>query len=93
MTPTRLIGLLLILVLITRLLPLLSPFLSARLRAAVRRYQLATDLVGGAVMIGLIAVQLAYRNYVNAIVLLLLGVPVFWGSWKALPAWWRGEDA
>lgn len=79
-------------VLITRLLPLLSPFLNARLRAAVRRYQLATDLVGGAVMIVLIAVHLAYRNYVNAIVLLLLGLPVFWGSWKAVPAWWRGDE-
>lgn len=78
------------LVLLRLCMPLLTPFIP-RLRRAAQRLQVVIDVAGGLVMLFL-AASVWWRGRGDvALVLLLFGLPVFIGMWRALPAWWRGN--
>ncbi len=87
----RIIAIPLILILGARLIALLGPLLGERWRRAARRWITATDVAGGAIMVALIGLMLWRGEPLAAALLALIGVPVFIGAYRALPAWWRGD--
>ena len=89
---TRLLGIgfgaLLLLRLAAPLLVLFMP----QLRKKFQQMQVILDVSGGLIIL-LIAGSLWWRGRPEiAIVLLLLGIPVFIGAYHALPAWWWGNE-
>lgn len=81
----------LLLILGVRLLALLSPWLGTGWRRAVRRWTVALDVAGGALILGLIGLLLWRGEPWGALLLALIAMPVWIGAYRALPAWWRGE--
>lgn len=81
----------LILILGVRLLARLGPWLGPRWERAVRRWTVALDVAGGAIVLALIGLLLWRDEPWGALVLALIALPVFIGAYRALPAWWRGE--
>ncbi len=86
----RLLAIPLLLLLVARLLPLAGPLLRPRQRRALQKMAVAIDVAGGLIMLLLIVVQLLRREWLGAVLIALLGVPVFTGAYRALPAWWWG---
>jgi hypothetical protein len=87
----RIIAIPLILILGVRLIALLGPLLGGRWQRGVRRWITAADVAGGAIMITLIGIMLWRGEPLAAALLALIGVPVWIGTYRALPAWWRGD--
>jgi hypothetical protein len=87
----RIIVIPLVLILGVRLIALLGPLLGERWQRGVRRWITATDVAGGAIMIALIVIMLWRGEPLAAALLALIGVPVWIGTYRALPAWWRGD--
>lgn len=92
MTITRILGLVLLLVLLTRLLPLLAPILGEHWRQRTRRLIVTLDVAGGLIVLVIIGSVLLRGDVLSALLVAVLGLPVFWGAYRALPAWWRGID-
>ncbi len=92
MTITRLLGIGFGALLLLRLsAPLLVLFMP-QLRQKFQQMQVILDVSGGLIVL-LIAGSLWWRDRPEiAIVLLLLGIPVFIGAYRALPAWWWGTE-
>ncbi len=88
----RLLAIPLLLLLVARLLPLAGPFLGVRRRRSIENMAVAIDVAGGLIMVLLIVVQLLRREWLGAVLIALLGVPVFIGTYRALPAWWWGPS-
>lgn len=87
----RLIGLILAIMLLLRLLPLVLALFGERWRLAGRRLANTIDVAGGLIVLGLVLLTLVRGEPRGALVLALLGIPVFIGTYRALPAWWRGD--
>jgi predicted permease len=92
MTITRLLALVLIIMLALRLLPLVLPLLGERWRQTGRRLAATIDVAGGLIVLGLTLLTLLRGERLGALLLALLGIPVFIGAYRALPAWWRGDS-
>ena len=75
---------------ITRLLgfTLLGP----RWRKSARRIADTVDIAGGIVLLVIIGSVLLRGRPLAALILALIGIPVFLGTYRALPSWWRGYD-
>lgn len=91
MSINRLIGLTLGIMLVLRLLPLALALFGERGRLAGRRLANTIDVAGGLIVLGLVLLTLLRGEPMGALVLALLGIPVFIGTYRALPAWWRGD--
>lgn len=89
---TRFLGLVLLLVLLTRLLPLLSPVFGKQWQRASRRLIVTLDVAGGLIVVLIAGSVLLRGEVLGALLVLLLGIPVFIGAYRALPGWWRGTD-
>ncbi len=89
---TRLLVIPLLVVLLARLLPVLGLVLGPGMRRSLQNMAVAIDVAGGVIMLLLIGVQLVYRQWLGAALLGVLGIPVFVGTYRALPAWWYGSD-
>lgn len=88
---TRFLALALLFVLLLRVLPLLVPFMGLRWQESAAKLRVTIDVAGGLIL-GLIIGSLALRGEpLGALVLTLIGIPVFIGMYRALPAWWRGQ--
>lgn len=87
----RLIAIALALIIGVRLMAWLGPLLGARWQRSVRRWITALDVAGGAIMIALIGLMLWRGEMLSAGLLALLAIPVLIGTYRALPAWWRGD--
>lgn len=92
MTITRLLGLALLVVLLARLLPAIVPSIWPGWRAQARRLQVTIDVAGGLIIGAIVVLVLVRGDTLGGLLLLLIGLPVFWGTLRALPAWWRGHD-
>lgn len=82
---------LLIIKVLPYLAPIVAPWLGPHVQRRLLRLQTTVDVAGGLILIILIAVQLVYGNVINAVVLALIGLPIFVGTYRALPGWWRGK--
>lgn len=91
MTITRLLALVLLFVLLTRLAPLLLPFARPAWRRTLRMLGVTVDVAGSLVMLVVIGSVLLRGSVLGALLLVAISVPVFIGTYRALPAWWRGE--
>jgi hypothetical protein len=91
MTLNRLIGFALLIVMLARLLPVLVPSVLPGWQRSARRLATTLDVAGGLVVALLILYVWLRGEPVGALLLALIGIPVFWGTWRALPAWWRGD--
>jgi hypothetical protein len=91
MTITRLLGIAFGLALVLRLcMPLFAVF-KPQLRQTLQQLQLVIDVAGGLILL-IIAGSVWWRGRPDvALLVLLLGIPVFIGAWRALPAWWYGH--
>ncbi len=88
---TRLLGIVFGAVLVVRLCMPLFAIFKPQLRQQLRRLQVVIDVAGGLVLL-IIAGSVWWRGRPEvALLVLLLGIPVFIGAWRALPAWWRGQ--
>jgi hypothetical protein len=71
-------------------MPLLAMF-KPQLRQQLLRFQVVIDVAGGLIVL-IIAGSVWWRGRPDiALLLLVLGIPVFIGAWRALPAWWYGK--
>jgi hypothetical protein len=88
---TRLLGIACGVVLVLRFcMPLLAMF-KPQLRQQLLRFQVVIDVAGGLIVL-IIAGSVWWRGRPDiALLLLVLGIPVFIGAWRALPAWWYGK--
>ena len=86
----RVIGIAATILLVVRLLPLLRPFISPQQHRALRNMVSGLDVAGGIIMLGLVGYQLYRRQWLGALLIAVLAVPVLIGTWRALPAWWWG---
>lgn len=91
MSLSRLLALALIVLLALRLLPLVLPLLGPRWQQTGRRLATTIDVAGGLIVLGLVLLTLLRGEPLGALLLALLGIPVFIGAYRALPAWWRGD--
>ena len=91
MTLNRLIGFALLIVVLARLLPVLVPSVLPGWQRSARRLATTLDVAGGLLVVLLIVYVWLRGETLGALLLALIGVPVFWGTWRALPAWWRGD--
>lgn len=91
MTPTRLIGLTLALVLVLRILPAVTPFLGPQWRGFGRKLGVVIDVAGGLIILAIATSAWLRGNAFVGLIVLALGIPVFVGTCRALPAWWRGD--
>ncbi len=66
--------------------------MSSSMRLAIERWRATLDVAGGLIMLILIAVQAARREWVGVALLSLLGMPVFIGMYKSFPLWWFGSE-
>ena len=89
----RLLTIPLALLLLVRLLPLLRPLLSVQQHRALQNMVSGIDVAGGAIMLVLIGYQLYRREWLGAVLIGVLAVPVLIGSYRALPGWWWGAGA
>ena len=88
---TRLLGIAFGVVLVLRFcMPLLAMF-KPQLRQQLLRFQVVIDVAGGLIVL-IIAGSVWWRGRPDiALLLLVLGIPVFIGAWRALPTWWYGK--
>lgn len=91
MSITRLIALMIGLILALRLLPIVLSLLGGRWQQTGRRLANTIDVAGGLIVLLLVVLTLVRGERLGALLLALLGIPVFVGSYRALPAWWRGD--
>lgn len=91
MTLTRLLGFTLAFVLLLRLLPLIGPLLGPRPKRMLAHLAITIDVAGGLIVLGIVLLVLVRGEPLGALLLALIGLPVFWGAYRALPAWWRGS--
>lgn len=91
MTITRLFALALLFVLLTQLAPLLLPFARPAWRRTLRALGVTVDVAGSVIMLVIIGSVLARGSLLGAALLTAISVPVFVGTYRALPAWWRGQ--
>ena len=89
---TRLLVIPLLVILLARLLPIIGVVLSPGARRSIQNMVVAIDVAGGLIMVLLIGVQLFFQQWVGALLLGVLGIPVFIGTYRALPAWWYGPN-
>lgn len=89
---TRLLVIPLVVILLARLLPIIGMVLSPSMRRSIQNMVVAIDVAGGFIMLLLIGVQLFFQQWLGALLLGVLGIPVFIGTYRALPAWWYGSD-
>ncbi len=87
---TRLFAVCLALVLAARLLPLLAWIGGAQWRQFVNRMTVTLDVAGGLIILVIVLSVLARGEPLGALLLALIGTPVFIGTYRALPSWWRG---
>lgn len=92
MSITRLLALTLALVLALRLLPIVLPLFGERWRQAGHRLANTVDVAGGLIVLGLVLLTLLRGERLGALLLALIGIPVFIGTYRALPGWWRGDQ-
>jgi hypothetical protein len=89
---TRLLVIPLLVVLLARLLPVIGLILSTNMRRSLQNMAVAIDVAGGFIMLLLIGIQLFFQQWLGAALLGVLGIPVFIGTYRALPAWWYGSE-
>jgi hypothetical protein len=87
---SRLLALALLFVLVARLLPLLAWLGGAEWRRFVQRMTTTVDVAGGLILLVIVLSVLARGEPLGALLLALIGIPVFLGTYRALPSWWRG---
>jgi hypothetical protein len=87
---SRLLALCLLFVLFARLLPLLAWLGGAQWRRFVHRTSSTVDVAGGLILLVIVLSVLARGEPLGALLLALIGIPVFLGTYRALPSWWRG---
>lgn len=92
MTVTRLLGIIFLILLLLRVLPAVAPLFGARWRQLGRRMAVVVDVAGGLIMLIIAASLLLRGEILGAALLMLIAIPVFIGTYRALPAWWRGWD-
>ncbi len=91
MTITRLLGIVFGVALVLRFCMPLFVMFKPQLRQQLRRLQVVIDVAGGLIVL-IIAGSVWWRGRPDvALLLLVLGIPVFMGAWRALPAWWYGK--
>jgi hypothetical protein len=91
MTITRLLGIVFGVALALRLCMPLFAVLKPQLRQQLRQFQVVIDVAGGLILL-IIAGSVWWRGRPDvALLVLVLGIPVFIGAWRALPAWWHGH--
>jgi hypothetical protein len=92
MTITRLLAIVFGALLVLRFLaPVFTPFVP-HMRQKTRQMQIVIDVAGGVILLVIIgSVWWRGRPEVAAL-LAVLGIPVFIGAYRALPAWWLGND-
>lgn len=91
MTITRLLGIVFALVFAVRLCMPLFVVFKPQLRQHMRQLQVVIDVAGGLILL-IIAGSVWWRGRPDvALLVLVLGIPVFIGAWRALPAWWYGH--
>jgi hypothetical protein len=73
------------------LLSRIAPYVVPGWRARLLRFQVALDIAGGLIVIALIVLHLAQGEEFDALVLVLLGIPIWLGAYRSFPAWWRGQ--
>jgi hypothetical protein len=87
---TRLFAFCLALVLFARLLPLVAWAGGAQWRRFVQRLAVTVDVAGGLIVLVIVLSLLARGEPLGALLLAVIGIPVFIGTYRALPSWWRG---
>ncbi|HEX6290901.1 MAG TPA: hypothetical protein VFZ66_17080 [Herpetosiphonaceae bacterium] len=90
MTLTRLLGFCLALVLFARLLPMLAWLGGERWRRSMQRLTITVDVAGGFILLAIVLSVLLRGEPLGALLLAVIGIPVFIGTYRALPSWWRG---
>jgi hypothetical protein len=90
MSVTRLLAFCLVFVLLARLLPIVAWLGGARWRQTMQRLTVTVDVAGGFILLVIVLSVLARGEPVGALVLAVIGTPVFIGMYRALPSWWRG---
>ena len=88
---TKFIVLAMLIVMLARLLPVLVPSVLPGWKRSARRLGIALDVAGGLIVVLLVLFVWLRGETLGALLLALIGIPVFWGTWRALPAWWRGD--
>jgi|GEM_PF-6595209 len=94
MSFTRLLGLALGVVLVLRLLPLIMPLLNPifgdRWRQVALKLTVIVDVAGGFILLLIVLSVWLRGEPLGALILAVIGIPVFIGTYRALPQWWRG---
>ncbi len=88
MTITRLFALLAAVVLLFRLLAVVLPIITPSAKDSIRRMVVSIDVVGGLIMLLLVALMLYLGDTLSALLLAVLGIPIFIGAYRAFPEWW-----
>ncbi len=84
----RLFALILALILFLRLLSAVLPVIAPNTQRSIRRIVVSIDVVGGLIMLLLVGFMLMQDEPLSALLLALLGIPLFIGAYRALPEWW-----
>lgn len=87
---TKLLAFSLVFVLIAKLLPLVAWLGGAEWRRFVHRLTTTVDVAAGLILIIIVLSVLVRGERLGALLLALIGIPVFLGTYRALPSWWRG---
>lgn len=87
---TKLLAFSLVFVLIAKLLPLVAWLGGAEWRSFVHRLTTTVDVAAGFILIIIVLSVLVRGERLGALLLAVIGIPVFLGTYRALPSWWRG---
>jgi hypothetical protein len=87
-TIIRLFALLVVFVLLLRVLAVILPIIAPSTQRSIRRMVVSVDVVGGLIMLLLVGLMVYLGEPLSALLLAVLGIPLFIGAYRALPEWW-----
>ncbi len=88
MTIMRLFAFILAFALLLRLLAVVLPIIAPSTQRSIRRMVVSIDVVGGLIMLLLVGLMLYLGDPLSALLLAVLGIPIFIGAYRAFPEWW-----
>lgn len=87
---SKVLALGLLFVLVAKLLPLVAWLGGAEWRRFVQRMTTTVDVAAGFILVIIVLSVLLRGEPLGALLLAAIGIPVFLGTYRALPSWWRG---
>ncbi len=85
---TKFFAFILVLVLGLRVLSVVLPIVAPSTKHTLRRTVVSLDIVGGLIMLLMVGAMVWLGEPWSALLLAVLGIPLFIGAYRAFPEWW-----